>query len=155
MLRVHRQHRQNFSKKAPPPPKNNDGLKNNTEKSRKLSNYKFSYRKKSAKNCIFLGLSGNKRSHGYRCWWHEILMKFVKLSLYDGRIARPEFFGETNSDRKIRSNAPTLLEYYPSENVKIYLIIVQRDATWSSLLFCKFTLHVSGVNHVHQQYTKL
>ena len=37
------------------------------------------------------------------------------------------------------------------------LIIVQRDATQAVyLLFCKFTLHVSGVNHTcHQEYTKL
>ena len=37
------------------------------------------------------------------------------------------------------------------------LIIVQRDATKTVyLLFCKFSLHVSGVNHTHhQEYTKL
>jgi len=36
------------------------------------------------------------------------------------------------------------------------LMIVQRVAIQSSLLFCKFTLHVSGVNHTHHQdYTKL
>jgi len=36
------------------------------------------------------------------------------------------------------------------------LIIVQRDAIQSCLLFCKFTLHVSGVKHTHhQEYTKL
>jgi hypothetical protein len=34
------------------------------------------------------------------------------------------------------------------------LIIVERDATQSSLLSCKFTLHVSCVNHTHhQEYT--
>jgi len=36
------------------------------------------------------------------------------------------------------------------------LIIVERYATQSSLLFSKFTLHVSGVNYTHhQEYTKL
>jgi hypothetical protein len=35
-------------------------------------------------------------------------------------------------------------------------MIVQRDATQSSLLFCKVTLRVLGVNHTHhQEYTKL
>jgi len=39
---------------------------------------------------------------------------------------------------------------------KIYLIIVQREHEAVYLLFCKFTLHVSGVNHTHpQEYTKL
>jgi len=47
--------------------------------------------------------------------------------------------------------------YYSfKESGSCVLITVQQDATQSSLfIFCKFTLHVSGVNHTHhQQYTK-
>jgi len=39
----------------------------------------------------------------------------------------------------------------------LLLIIVQRDATMNSLfIFCKVTVHVSGVVHTHhQEYIKL
>ena len=45
------------------------------------------------------------------------------------------------------------VEYNP---VFFYLVIVQRDATLNILLFCKFTLLVSGANRTHhQEYIKL
>jgi len=88
--------------------------------------------------------------------------EIFRIFTADGTAPRPErsrlrFKEENYSEKKWQKTMEVGLFYvYGSVHRWSILIIVQRDATQSILLFCEFTLHVSGVNHTnHQEYTKL